>query len=104
MALEMGCKADTIVSVATDLLDFLSGGSPTAAHSPAEEKSEEAIAACGTALAASEAADLVAQAAEPAATADTPAAAGTSAEAALEPPATPTEVVAAPEMPARQQG
>src|SRR5262245_56075815 len=92
MALEMGCKADTIVSVATDLLDFLSGGSPTAAHSPAEEKSEEVIAACGTALAASEAADLVAQAAEPAAEADTPAAAETAADAALEPPVTSTEV------------
>jgi hypothetical protein len=72
MALEMGCKADSVVSVASDLLAFLSGGTPAAAASTAEEKSEEVIAACGTALAASEAAELVAQA-EPAAAADTPA-------------------------------
>ena len=93
MALEMGCKADSIVSVATELLAFLSGGAPAAAKSSAEQRPEEVIAACGTALAASEAADLVAHA-EPAAAADTPAAAAISQEA----PSTPSEVLAAQEM------
>ena len=92
MALEMGCKADSIVSVATELLTFLSGEA-AAAKSPAEERSEEVIAACGTALAASEAAALVAQA-EPAAAADAPAAAAISREGLLEP----SEVPAAQEM------
>jgi hypothetical protein len=96
MALEMGCKSDSIVNVATELLAFLSGVSPVAANSPAEEKSEEMIAACGTALAASEAADLVAQA-EPAGAADAPAAAAISRETLLELPTT-SEVPAAQEI------
>lgn len=96
MALEMGCKADSIVSVATELLAFLSDEAPAAAKSPAEERSEEVIAACGTALAASEAAALVAHA-EPAEAVDTPAAAAISREALLEPPSTPSEVPAAQE-------
>ncbi len=97
MALEMGCKSDTVVNVATELLAFLSGVAPAAANSPAEEKSEEVIAACGTALAASEAADLVAQA-EPAGAVDAPAAAAISRETLLEPPPTPSEVPAAQEI------
>jgi hypothetical protein len=97
MALEMGCKSDTVVNVATELMAFLSGVAPVAANSPAEEKSEEVIAACGTALAASEAADLVAQA-EPAGAADAPAAAAISRETLLEPPPTPSEVPAAQEI------
>lgn len=60
LALEMGCKADSVVAVASELMTFLTDGMvPSAAKSSPEERSEDAIAACGTALAASEAADLV---------------------------------------------
>jgi|EndMetStandDraft_5_1072996.scaffolds.fasta_scaffold03470_3 hypothetical protein len=96
MALEMGCKSDTIVKVATELQAFLSGVAPAAANS-GEERSDEVIAACGTALVASEAADLVAQA-EPAGAADAPAAAAISRETLLEPLPTPSEVPAAQEI------
>ena len=88
MALEMGCKANSVVAVANELMTFLNGGEPSAAKSPSEEISEDAIAACGTALAASEAADLVLG--QPEAEADIPATVAVSADA-LPDPTSPSE-------------
>ena len=89
MALEMGCKADSVVAVANELMTFLNGGEPSAARSPSEEISEDAIAACGTALAASEAADLVLG--QPEAEAGIPATVAVSADALPVPTSSPSE-------------
>jgi hypothetical protein len=87
MALEMGCKADSVVAVANELMSFLTSGvGPFAAKSPSEE---DAIAACGTALAASEAADL--GLGQPEAEAGIPAAAAVSADALSDPTSSPSE-------------
>ena len=58
MAIDMGCKADSIVGVATDLMNFITTGA-TPAPAAREVADAERIAACGTALSISETADLV---------------------------------------------
>jgi hypothetical protein len=90
MALEMGCKADSVVAVANELMTFLTGGvGPSAGTSASEEISEDAIAACGTALAASEAADL--GLGQPEVEVGIPATVAVSADALPEPRSSPSE-------------
>src|SRR5258708_39967 len=61
MAIDLGCKPDTAIRVASDLMTFVTSGAPTsAAQTTAEEAAPDRIAACGTALPLSETADLAA--------------------------------------------
>ena len=61
MAIEMGCKTDSVVSTAAELMNFITGGvAPTvpAIASATEEANAERIAACGTEVPMTETADL----------------------------------------------
>ena len=61
MAIEMGCKTDSVVSTAAELMNFITGGvAPTVpAVAPAtEEANADRIAACGTEVPMTETADL----------------------------------------------
>ena len=61
IAIDMGCKADAVVGMASELMKFVTNGDvPSVAKSQSEERSADAIAACGTALPAAEAVDLTA--------------------------------------------
>ena len=73
MAIDMGCKPNSVIQVASELMGFVLSGvtSPTPAPST-ETASAEAIAACGTALPMAEAAVLAAAQATPDAVASTP--------------------------------
>src|SRR5258705_10764180 len=58
MAIEVGCKADSVVAVASDLRSFVtSGAAPSTVKSQPEEGSADATAACSPALPASETID-----------------------------------------------
>jgi hypothetical protein len=61
MAIDMGCKPDAVIATATELMSFVTGGaaSPPATVAEPQAPDADAIAACGTALPASETADLV---------------------------------------------
>jgi hypothetical protein len=106
MAIDMGCKPDAVIATATELMTFVMGGaaSPPATVAEPQAPDADAIAACGTALPASETADLVL--AQPTGGSDTgvteaspPAALPTEAEVAQE-PASATESQAASPAPA----
>jgi|RhiMetdeSRZDD1v2_1073273.scaffolds.fasta_scaffold160863_1 hypothetical protein len=60
MAIDMGCKPDAVIPTATELMNFVTGGTapPPATVAEPQAPATDAIAACGTALPASEAADL----------------------------------------------
>ena len=73
MAIDMGCKPDLVIQVASDLMGFVMSGATSPAAAPSTEAaSAEAIAACGTALPMAEAAVLAAAQPPPDAVASTP--------------------------------
>ena len=61
MAIDMGCKSDAVIATATELMSFVTGSaaSPPATVAEPQAPVADAIAACGTALPASETAGLV---------------------------------------------
>ena len=61
MAIDMGCKPDAVIATATELMSFVTGGAASPPTTVAEPQAPvaDAIAACGTALPASETAGLV---------------------------------------------
>jgi hypothetical protein len=61
MAIDLGCKSDTVIATANELMSFVTSGaaSPPATVAESEAPVSDAIAACGTALPASETAGLV---------------------------------------------
>ena len=66
MAINMGCKPDTVIQVASELMGFVMSGASSPGPAPSTETaSAEAIAACGTALPMAEAAALAAAQAIP---------------------------------------
>ena len=89
MAIDMGCKSDAVIATATELMSFVTGGaaSPPATVAEPQAPVADAIAACGTALPASETAGLVL--AQP--TGEAPAEAPVAAGQAVEPEAVATE-------------
>ena len=73
MAVDLGCKSNSVFGMAVDLMGFVASGRVPSSTGQQEEKSAEAIAACGTELPASEAAGLTAVQLEvPTAAADPP--------------------------------
>ena len=105
MAIDMGCKPDAVIATATELMSFVTGGAASQAATVAEPQAPvaDAIAACGTALPASETAGLVLAQSKSEAPAEAPAAADQAVETeavATEPgpgPAEAAPVEASPE-------
>jgi hypothetical protein len=60
MAIEMGCKPDSVVATATDLMNFITSAAPTVPTTVTTPEVSEAerIAACGTEVPMTETADL----------------------------------------------
>ena len=60
MAIEMGCKPDSVVATATDLMNFITSAAPTVpiTVTTPEVSDAERIAACGTEVPMTETADL----------------------------------------------
>ena len=89
MAVDMGCKPDAVIATATELMSFVTDGAASPPTTVAEPQAPvaDAIAACGTALPASETAGLVL--AQP--TDEAPAEAPAVAAQAVEPEAVATE-------------